>query len=106
LITCDWSKLLKIGDDRFKVIADPGSLRSLAAEHALIVQSGFAFVAGDVIEVLGIEVDIFKVEHLTRGEYGRFNWKLGISGDHVPELRGKLTFRVEGGCVANTGPDI
>jgi hypothetical protein len=95
----------RIGKDRYKVVVEPENVRSLAAEHVLVVQSGFAFAAGDVIEVFVIEVDIFKVEHLLKQEFGRFNWKLWISGDHVPELRDRLTFRVEGRS-ANSGPDL
>lgn len=96
----------RIGEDRYKVVIEPGNARALAAEHALVVQSGFAFAAGDAVEVFGIEVDIFKVKYLIRHEFGRFNWKLWISGDFVPELKGKLIFKVAGGHhIANPGLD-
>lgn len=95
----------RIGEDRYKIVIEPGNVRSLAAEHALVVQSGFAFAAGDVVEVFGVEVDVLRVKHLLKHEFGRFNWKLWISGDFVPELRDKLVLKVEGGHVANSGPD-
>lgn len=77
----------EIGEDRYKVPLDLAQVRSLAHENALVVRSGWAFKAGDVLEIVGVEVDVFSVKYLLTYP---FNWKLGISGDFVPELRRRL----------------